>query len=296
AIDALTATAVRDENSAHAVAEEYAALVRKLAAVNPQPQFIVLPEKVFADRVGWSGRSLQVLQETADETDVTLVAGFDEDLDAQRRGNTARVLLPRLPTKVYLKRRMVPGLEEHFTGGAESLVDHGYGVAICKDLDFPGLIREYGAAQTRLLLVPAWDFVGDGRLHARMAVVRGVENGFALARAAAMGRLTVSDAFGRIVAERVTDPSSASTLSATVGLVSGRTLYSRTGNALAWLVVAAAVAIVAWATLGLVQRPPRKESSRRAGREPGAVSARRRTAAMRPRKNLPSKSGSASSA
>jgi hypothetical protein len=44
------------------------------------------------------------------------------------------------------------------------------------------------------------DFVRDGRLHSRMAVVRGVE--MALRRAsAAAGRLTASDRYGRVIAE-----------------------------------------------------------------------------------------------
>jgi hypothetical protein len=33
-----------------------------------------------------------------------------------------------------------------------------------------------------LMLVPAWDFNADGWLHARMAVLRGVEGGYAIVR------------------------------------------------------------------------------------------------------------------
>ena len=52
-----------------------------------------------------------------------------------------------------------------------------------------------------MLLAPAWDFDNDGWLHSRMAVVRGVESGLALARIARGGLATVSDAYGRVIAE-----------------------------------------------------------------------------------------------
>ncbi|HKE96000.1 MAG TPA: nitrilase-related carbon-nitrogen hydrolase [Povalibacter sp.] len=246
AVDSLTMHAVAGEKNATSVAEDYAALVRELGTAKPGLQFVVLPEKVFANRAGWDGKSLAILQEASDQTGLTIVAGFDEDIDSGQ-SNTARVLSPRAPQQLYLKRRLIPGLESQFRPGSQSLVDADHGVAICKDLDFPDLIRDYGRRQTRLLLVPAWDFVSDGRLHARMALVRGVENGSALARAAAMGRLTVSDAFGRVVAERVTDPSSATVLDTKVGLVTLQTVYVRFGDTFAWVVVAGALVCLAWA-------------------------------------------------
>src|SRR5206468_8848188 len=74
-----------------------------------------------------------------------------------------------------------------------------WGLQICKDMDFPELSREYALQGANLLLVPAWDFNLDRWLHARMAVLRAVENGFALARSARNGLLTLSDNRGRIV-------------------------------------------------------------------------------------------------
>ena len=73
-------------------------------------------------------------------------------------------------------------------------------------MDFPRLSREYAGDGASLLLVPAWDFDLDGWLHARMAVLRGVENGFAIARAARNGLLTLSDSRGRIRGEKSTVP------------------------------------------------------------------------------------------
>ena len=125
-------------------------------------------------------------------------------------------------------------MELGYTLGAESFVEGTRGVAICKDMDFPDMIRDYGRRGVELMLVPAWDFVKDGRMHARMALVRGVENGFALARAAAAGRLSASDRYGRVIAEAVTSRERPVTVVTDLGLRGGGTLYARVGDAFAW--------------------------------------------------------------
>jgi apolipoprotein N-acyltransferase len=128
---------------------------------------------------------------------------------------------------------MVPGLEIGYrTGSAPALLSLPVGtagVAICKDMDFPAWLRGYAAAgHPGVLLVPAWDFVRDGRLHARMAVVRGVESGFTLARAAQNGLVTASDDRGRILAEAGSDPEAM--VVADLPLGPGQTFYSRHGD------------------------------------------------------------------
>ena len=59
----------------------------------------------------------------------------------------------------------------------------GRALAICKDLDFPITIRGDAQKGIRLMMVPAADFESDGWIHARMSILRGVENGFAVVRA-----------------------------------------------------------------------------------------------------------------
>ena len=75
------------------------------------------------------------------------------------------------------------------------------GVAICKDMDFQQFIMGYSKKSPAVLFVPAWDFVQDGWLHSRMAILRGVEGGFSLARNARQGRLTLSDWRGKVLFE-----------------------------------------------------------------------------------------------
>jgi apolipoprotein N-acyltransferase len=114
---------------------------------------------------------------------------------------------------------------------------------ICKDMDFQDTIRADAAKGVRLMGVPAGDFGGDAWLHARMAVMRGVENGFALVRAANEGLVTASDAEGRLIASKMDTPTGLTMIVADLPLGPGPTLYTRIGNAFAWLCVAATLVI-----------------------------------------------------
>jgi apolipoprotein N-acyltransferase len=124
---------------------------------------------------------------------------------------------------------------------------------ICKDMDFPQLSRQYGNDGTALLLVPAWDFNADGWLHGRMAILRGVESGFTIARAPKQGVLTVTDDTGRVIAERVTGSEPFTSLMATAPVRHTATIYARYGDWFAWLNLAAAGGFLVGAA---VQRSP----------------------------------------
>jgi apolipoprotein N-acyltransferase len=116
-------------------------------------------------------------------------------------------------------------------------------------MDFPKLSREYATEGANLLLVPAWDFNVDGWLHARMAVLRAVENGFALARSARNGLLTLSDNRGRILAEGETVPDRFVSINGKVNVSREQTFYSRTGDWFAWLCVTGFVSLLAFQLL-----------------------------------------------
>src|SRR5262249_10920407 len=81
----------------------------------------------------------------------------------------------------------VPGFEKGFRPGRVKMIRilQGTltGIAICKDMDFPRLGREYGRQDVRLMLVPAWDFGRDNWQHSRVAILRGVEDDYTIARA-----------------------------------------------------------------------------------------------------------------
>ena len=111
-------------------------------------------------------------------------------------------------------------------------------------MDFPQLARQYGNDGVGLLLVSAWDFDEDDWLHARMAMMRGVESGFAIARAAKEGLLTVSDSRGRVLAHMSSKAAPFATLVATAPARHEATLYDRFGDWFAWACLGCLVAIL----------------------------------------------------
>jgi apolipoprotein N-acyltransferase len=152
----------------------------------------------------------------------------------------------------YDKHHLMPGVEPEKSGDKRVVLDEPsgrWGLQICKDMDFPKLSREYAAEGANLLLVPAWDFNLDRWLHARMAVLRAVENGFALARSARNGLLTLSDNRGRILAEIETAPDRFVSISGKVNVSREQTFYARTGDWFAWLCVAVFVSLLAFQRL-----------------------------------------------
>jgi apolipoprotein N-acyltransferase len=128
----------------------------------------------------------------------------------------------------YAKQHLIPGLEDWITpGDADLIVGGRFGVAICKDLDFPALVRRYRSAGAVVMLAPALDFTSDGWLHSRMALVRGVESGLTVVRAAAYGRLTVTDPRGRVLGEARAGNAE---LLVTMPASARATVYTRTGD------------------------------------------------------------------
>jgi apolipoprotein N-acyltransferase len=216
------------------------AYARSAEAVAAQgAQLIVLPEKIGV--VSDPGRDSDVrFQALADRTRAVIVVGLVRTAGAMAY-NEARIYTPDTPVQVYTKHHLIPAFEQSFRPGtALSLLSQAgtWGVQICKDLDFPALSRDYGRAGVALMVVPAWDFGVDGYWHGRMAVMRGVESGFALVRAAKQGYLTVSDDRGRILAQTPSDAAPFSTLVAPAPAVHVETLYQRFGDWFAWLALA----------------------------------------------------------
>jgi apolipoprotein N-acyltransferase len=148
----------------------------------------------------------------------------------------------------YDKHHLIPDVEPEKPGDKNVILDQPsgrWGLQICKDMDFPKLSRQYAAERADLLLVPAWDFNVDRWLHARMAVLRVVENGFALARSARNGLLTLADNRGRILAEVPTTSGRFVSISGNVNVRREETFYTRSGDWFAWLCVAAFVVLLA---------------------------------------------------
>ncbi len=211
---------------------------------------IVLPEKLVGVTDDYRADVEQVFADAALRNRVVVVAGLNE-IGAPAKRNVAVVFSPRgTIAGTYLKQHHIPGLEHDYTPGDTPLVMPAavpaWGVAICKDLDFPALGRRYAAHGVGLMLVPAWDFVVDGRQHERMAAMRAIESGFAVARSAAQGLLSVRDDRGRLAASKRSDAAPLAMVAATVEVRHDATVYARSGDWFAWLCV-----IISAAVLGL---------------------------------------------
>ena len=235
----------RDAGQIRRTFEAYAAEARSL--IRQGASLIILPEK----NAVISGSSVALVDQilsSAAANGATIATGVERWTDTQKL-NEVRLYAPdgKLQT-TYEKQHMLPPFESNLLPGSSLITVREpsgvWGLEICKDMDFPALSRQYGNAGVGLLIVPAWDFDADGWYHGRMAILRGVESGFSIARAPKEGVLTISDDRGRVLAERQTNSAPFATLIAAIPVHHEETLYDRWGDWFAWLSVAALIAVI----------------------------------------------------
>lgn len=247
------------EKQALELLREYADEVRRVTPVGTQ--VVVLPEKigrVSEDNLGEvDARFSLAALATQAAIDLGLVRKTASGSFNSSRFYSAE---GQVVTN-YDKQHLIPGVEPE-KPGHERVVLHEssgrWGLQICKDMDFPKLSREYASEGTNLMLVPAWDFDLDRWLHARMAVLRAVENGFALARSARNGLLTLSDNCGRILAEVATVSDRFVSITGKVNVAREKTFYTRTGDWLPWACVAMFVILRVFQLLTRTQTQKRR--------------------------------------
>jgi apolipoprotein N-acyltransferase len=230
--------------------EQFAPIVTRLAAAGAR--VVVLPEKLVGAAPGLEAEVTHGFADMARLNRVWLVVGINE-IEREPKRNLALVLSPSggLVTRYY-KRHPAPSLEGGYAPGRDAAIfDTPWGpiaVAIARDLDFPGLGRELAARGARFVLVPAWDWVGAGQIHERMAVALGIEAGLSVARAAREGTLSLTDSRGRTIAARSSLHDDPALVVASLPPGTGPTFYVRHGDWFGWLcVVLAAAALVRFA-------------------------------------------------
>jgi apolipoprotein N-acyltransferase len=105
-----------------------------------------------------------------------------------------------------------------------------------------------------LLAVPAWDFGKDDWSHARVAILRSVENGVPMARSARNGLLTLNDRYGRLVARaRTTGSFTVLTGDLPLDGRGGNTVYDAIGDVFGWLCMGLSLLAIA----GSLMRTPK---------------------------------------
>jgi apolipoprotein N-acyltransferase len=224
---------------------DYAQQADRLASEGAQA--IVMPEKVGVTLEGKSATTDGVLQSLADQTGATIVAGV-VDVDGPAKYNQARIYTPSAHVQRYDKEHMLPPFESNLTTGKTLVLlsrpQQKWGVAICKDMDFESPAHRYGGDHAGLMMVPAWDFVVDASWHGHIAIMRGVEDGFSIARAAKNGFLTVSDDRGRILGEVRSSAAPFATLLVSVPAVHDATVYQALGDWFAWVAIALLLGVI----------------------------------------------------
>jgi apolipoprotein N-acyltransferase len=141
----------------------------------------------------------------------------------------------------YLKSRPIFGSEAPFVVRGDDVIHsmdtpHGrIAGVICHDLDFPGFIRAAGRAGVDVLFAPSDDWMLIAPIHARMAVVRAVENGFNLVRPTSSGHSIVIDALGRVTATLDDHTTDDGVLVSDVPTKRVRTVFPHVSDLFAWL-------------------------------------------------------------
>jgi apolipoprotein N-acyltransferase len=221
----------------------YAEQAERLAAKGAK--IVLMPEKIGLLLNQETKIMDPVLQSVADRTGATLVVGVLHVV-APDSFNEARIYTPHQPIATYDKQHMLPPFESNLKPGSslallsQSIVP--IGVAICKDMDFIHPALDYGREGIDLLLDPAWDFNLDRTWHGHIAIMRGVEGGYAIAHAAKHGFLTVTDDRGRILGEVRTNTGAFASLLLDVPLRHDQTIFDRYG---AWFPGLAALLLLA---------------------------------------------------
>jgi apolipoprotein N-acyltransferase len=214
----------------------YAAQAETLAGQGAK--IVLMPEKTGLLLGPDTPTANTILQPVADRTGATLIIGV-QHVVAPRSFNQARIYTPNQPVATYDKQHMLPPFESNLTPGASLTIlpksNYSIGVAICKDMDFIHPALDYGRAGIALLLDPAWDFNIDRAWHGHIAIMRGVEGGYAIAHAAKDGFLTVTDNRGRILGEATTGGDRFTSLLVNVPLRHDQTLFNRYGTWFPWL-------------------------------------------------------------
>ncbi|MGI5157799.1 nitrilase-related carbon-nitrogen hydrolase [Microbispora sp. CA-102843] len=219
-----------------ALLERYTARIPGLAARGAR--VVVMPEKVFSADDATLPVLAAPLARLAADHHVDIIVG----LVLKRSGSlrNAAIDFPADGSRPveYFKHHLIPGLESDFQPGNRKAFVPGsgsrWGIAICFDLDLPGLVRDYRRSGATTIFVPAWDFDRDRWLHGRMAVTRGVETGLTVARAARDGDLVVSDANGRIRTEAHSADAPFVSALTMLPTRSANTPYTRFGDWFAW--------------------------------------------------------------
>jgi len=99
------------------------------------------------------------------------------------------------------------------------------GLVICHDLDFTDYVAQAGRKEVDLLIAPSADWTVIADLHAKMGIMRAVENGFWLLRPAYNGLTVIASPQGHVVYSEYDDDLEERVLSGQILPMRSATMY-----------------------------------------------------------------------
>ncbi|WP_181770861.1 nitrilase-related carbon-nitrogen hydrolase [Amycolatopsis pittospori] len=220
--------------------------VDQIAVLPAGVRIVVLPEAVFTvEEADTDALVLPIRQAAAAKGADVAVGAIVKRSQGSKYNAVFGVPADGGPAAVFHKWHVgdSPGT---VPGDKLAYLSTGVGLQNCMDVNFPSPARDYALEKTSLLAVPADDEDVDGWQHSRTALLRGVENGLAMAWAATDGRTLVTDPFGKVLAEDRTGGKPFAVAVADVPGGVAPTPYSRLGEWFAWL--SAAMTLIATVT------------------------------------------------
>jgi apolipoprotein N-acyltransferase len=131
----------------------------------------------------------------------------------------------------YRKARPIVGSEAPFLPPGHNdlaTLDTPYGrigLVICHDLDFTDFVAQAGRKEVELLLAPSADWAVIAELHAKMGIMRAVENGFWLLRPAYDGLSVIASPTGQVTHSAYDAQLKERVLAGPIPVMRARTLY-----------------------------------------------------------------------
>ncbi|GAA1032379.1 MULTISPECIES: nitrilase-related carbon-nitrogen hydrolase [Amycolatopsis] len=237
--------------------------IQQISAMPDGVRLIVLPEAAFSAEEEWPAALVEPMRRAAKARGAAIVVGFEYYDRPGKHNYDYALAFPAdgaAPAR-YLKHHDLvspPGRDLVFVPGTEVPT----GPVICGDTTFASPSRDYAAAGSRILAIPAELAVPPGNnneggwQHTRNALLRGVESGQSIALSDANGSLMLSDGYGRVLGEaRTGGPAPFTTVVADVPAGPGQTFHTRFGDWFAWLAAAIAVAGLVFTRLHAASQP-----------------------------------------
>ena len=122
------------------------------------------------------------------------------------------------------------------------------GLVICHDLDFADFMVQAGRKEVDLLLAPSADWSAIADLHARMGIMRGVENGFWLLRPAYAGKSVIASPAGHVTHSQYDAELESRVFVGQIPIMRNTTMYPQIQSylPLVALVLLAGLLVIAW--------------------------------------------------